>query len=162
MRSGRGWVLVGVVAGGVGLVPATASAQTASLGGYGALAEGAGAAMAGGGGSGMVAPFGGRLGAAMPSSLGGGGAAFRPRPVAGMGGTRAAFTVDPLGGGMAASGSARRPFGLPDLGPGGFSGRIGRGAMAPAGARSVLPPSLGSPFRPPTTLPALGGAGASM
>ena len=97
----------------------------------------------------------GRFGAAMPSGLGGGGGlSFRPRPSATMSSNRTAFTIGPMGGGMAGGiglGSGRRPFILQDLGPSGLRGGMRRPLPA-TGRMGVMPPSFGYPFRQPPSL----------
>lgn len=176
------WAGVSMVSTILVLPPAPSKAQApgigGSLGGYGAMAGGSGSAMIAGSapgsgmGSGSVAPFGGRFGAAAPSSMGGGGAvSYRPRPSSAMSGSRPALTLGPMGGGMSGGmgtgmGSRRRPFNLQDLGSSGGLGLGGvmRRPMPAATGVGVMPPNFGSPFRQPPSLltPTAPGAGMSM
>jgi hypothetical protein len=168
MRSSSRAVLVGIITFGAVLASGTpaAMAQGGGLGGYGAMADGSATYGGGGASSGMgaVAPFGGRFGAAMPSSSmgGGGGLSFRPRSSATMSGTRTAFTIGPMDGGMG-QGSGRRPFILQDYGSAGRSslGAGMRQRMPATSGMGVMPPSIGYPFRQPTS-PSSGVAGTSM
>ena len=157
-RAIRGALLIGAasILGG----PA-ASGQAPGLGGYGAMAGGAGS------GSGMaaVAPFGGRFAASVPATLGGGGSVtFRPRPTAGMGGGRTAFTIGPAAGmaGGSGLGADRRPFQLREVGGGMAGTTMRRSGMAPATGMGIMPPSFASPFRQPPSLVPASSAGSGM
>lgn len=174
MRSTRRLTLAGAVALGVGLFAGSPSAwaQGGGLGGYGAMSGGPDSSMGAGStvldpsgmGAGTTAPLGGRAGAGMPTGMGGGGGlGFRPRPTPSMaGGTRAAFTVGPMSGGMG-MGMGRRPFALRSSGSGSGLGGMRRSMASPRGM-GVMPPSFGSPFRQPPSLlgPSSPGAGMSM
>lgn len=172
MRCSTRAILVTTIALGANLVTGIswARAQGGGLGGYGAMAGGS--ALGGGTGAGMgagaVAPFGGQFGAVMSSGMGGGGdLSFRPRPSATMSGSRTAFTIGPMGGGMSGGpgmGSGRRPFVLPNLGPSGSLGLRGsmRRPMREAAGMGVMGPNFGYPFRQPPSLVAPGASGAAM
>ena len=141
-----------------------------SLGGFG----GSDRAMSGlGVGSPMIIPYGGTFEGFMPSRMGGGAAlSFRSRPVAPMVGGRSPFTLTPMSGGMSGmAGGAVGKRAMAPLGSGGAMGSSGStgllgGArrMQDGGGRSVMPPSIGYPFRQPPSLvsPSSTGIGMSM
>jgi hypothetical protein len=148
--------------------------SSAPLGGYGAVSGYANPGM--GGSSPMIIPYAGMFDGFMPSRMGGGSAlSFRSRPNAALESSRTSFRLSPLSGGMSAmSGS---PGGFRAIGratsPLGSRGRMGLGGgtglgsmprMRSAGGASVMPPSIGYPFRQPPSLlgPSTSGTGMSM
>ncbi len=156
--------------------PNSANAQSVgigrTLGGYGAVS---GLSDSGMGGGAMIIPYGGRTEGFMPGRMGGGSPlSFRPRPSVGTNSRRTSFSFSPLSGEMAggsratsggmASGIGARSSmfgstGLRSVGPGGSSFRLGTGG----GGMSVMPPSIGYPFRQPASiLGSSAGAGTSM
>ena len=156
------------VGGGLAVGTSSASAQgygtPGSLGGYGATSSFASSGM--GGNSPMIIPYSGMFEGFMPGRMGGGSElAFRSRPTMTMGSNRTSFSLSPLSGGMSSmsGGTARgigtgtRPmatFGSPGgmrlSGGTGLGGGMGR--MSGAGRSSVMPPSIGYPFRQPPSL----------
>jgi len=148
--------------------------SSGSLGGYGAVSSYANPGM--GGGSPMIIPYSGTFEGFMPSRMGGGSAlSFRSRPDAAIGSSRTSFRLRPLSGGMSAMSGG--PGGFRGMGraisPLGSRGRMvlgggtGLGAMPrmrSAGGTSVMPPSIGYPFRQPPSLlaPSTSGTGMSM
>jgi hypothetical protein len=135
-----------------------------SLGGYGAASTYANPAMAGSGP--VIIPYGGMFEGFMPSRMGGGSAlSFRPRANASMTSVRSSFSLAPMSGGMGRGdgGNSRMMPSLEGAGMG--LGGVGLGGMPRRpvpGGTSVMPPSIGYPFRQPPSLLSPGSSGAGM
>jgi hypothetical protein len=129
------------------------------------------------GGSGpMIIPYGGMFEGFMPSRMGGGSPfSFRSRPTAAMESARTSFSLSPLSGGMSSmsgglGGSRAGTRAMSPLGSrgtmrlGGGTGLGGMQRMPSVGGTSVMPPSIGYPFRQPPSLvsPSTPGTGMSM
>jgi hypothetical protein len=145
-----------------------------SLGGYGAASSYVTPGMGEGGQ--MIIPYGGMFEGFMPSRMGGGSAlSFRSRPTATIGQSRTPFRLSPLSDGMSgvsggfglsrAGGRAMSPLDLRSAtGIGSSGGRGGMRPMSRVRGESVMPPSIGYPFRQPPSLvpPSTPGPGMSM
>lgn len=158
-----GLLATGVPAFGQGFGP------TPSLGGYGASSGFAGNSM-GGSGS-MVIPYGGMFEGFAPNSLPGGSSlSFRPRGSGmSMGSARTPFMLPPLSGGMSGGGMGTRPRtrGMsPFRSTRSMELGVGRPLRSMQGmpGSSIMPPSLGYPFRQPPSLiaPSTTASGMSM
>ncbi len=148
--------------------------SSGSLGGYGTVSNSASPGM--GGSSPMIIPYSGTFEGFMPSRMGGGSAlSFQSRPTAAMGSNRTSFSLSPVSGGMTAMSSGPGGFraGTRAMSPLGSRGRMGLGLgtglggmrrMPSVGGTSVMPPSIGYPFRQPPNLiaPSTSGTGMSM
>ena len=168
------WILALVI--GVGFCAGSPSARGQVAGGAGSLGGfgGSDRAMSGPGAGGpMVIPYGGTFEGFMPSRMGGGAPlSFRSRQVAPMARGRSPFTLSPMSGGM--SGMIGNAVGKRAMAPIGSGGTMGSGGstgllggmrrMQGGGGRSVMPPSIGYPFRQPPSLvsPSSAGIGMSM
>ena len=174
MRIDRTTIRVLALVIGLGLGRFSASAQDyggpGSLGGFGASSSGPMAGM--GGGPPMIIPYGGAFAGFMPGRMGGGSAlSFRTRPGATMDTGRRTFSLSPLSGGMSGmsgggvDGRLMAPIGSGGtMGLGGGTGLGGMRRMSGGAGSSVMPPSIGYPFRQPPSLvsPSSGGMGMSM
>jgi hypothetical protein len=171
----RFWSGVFVLGSSLAIASSSASAQGyGSLGGYWAASRYATPNV--GDSSPMVIPYGGMFEGFMPSRMGGGSAlSFRSRPTEAMGLSRTPFRLSPLldgvsemSGGMGGSRVGARGMSPLELRNAAGIGRAkGRGGMRPmsgAGGASVMPPSIGYPFRQPPRLvsPSTTGTGMSM
>lgn len=146
----RQWPMVVLV---VVLTSRTSFSQ--GLGGYGSTAS----SMPGGMGTGgaLVIPYGGMFQGFMPARMGGASrVAFKPRATDGLMAQRQPRPMNAsLGMGKSTGMSANdrtiktnaRMLVPASYGP---SLGTGAGAMGPARSMGVMPPNLGSPFRPPT------------
>jgi hypothetical protein len=180
MRSVR-WVIAAIafcIGDGLAVGTPSASAQgygsTGSLGGYGAASGFAPPGI--GNSSPMVIPYGGGFAGFMPSRMVGGSTlSFRSRQTASMGSTQSSFSLSslsgemfPMSGGLGGSRPGARtmsPRGSRStMGLGGGTGLGGTQRMRGAGGTSVMPPSIGYPFRqPPSLIPTpTAGTGMSM
>jgi hypothetical protein len=173
-RSGKPLSLGGVVLSGVALAiihpPACAQGYGGSgtLGGYGAAVSGSSLGMSDR--TPLVIPYGGQFGGFMPSRMGGGSTlSFRSRPDAAMGSGRTTFSLSPLSGGMSSmnAGADRYRPGARATSRFGSRGATGLGGMRRMpgpGSTSVMPPSIGYPFRQPpsVTSPSSSASGMSM
>jgi hypothetical protein len=172
----RAILMVAVIAGWC-LVFSTPSASAqrygaGSLGGYGAAPSFANPSMSGS--SPMIIPYGGMFEGFMPGRTGGGSAlSFRSRPSAAMGSARTSFSLAPMSGGMTsmsggmgrgpgARNRAMSPLGGGGMGLGGGTGLGGMSRMQGPGGTSVMPPSIGYPFRQPPSLLTPSGPAAGM
>ncbi len=166
------WVPCVLIAVGLAIEAPAASAQgyvpSASLGGYGAPSSDPIAGM--GSGSPMIIPYAGTFEGFMPSRMGGGSTlSFRSRSTTSMASGRTSFSLSPLSGGMSAmsGGSGRSRPRIRALSPVNSRDTMGLGGMQRmprGGGTSVMPPSIGYPFRQPPSLmsPATSGTGMSM
>ena len=120
----------------------------------------------------MIIPYGGAFAGFMPGRMGGGSAlSFRTRPGATMDTGRRTFSLSPLSGGMSGmsggDGDDRLMAPIGSGGTTGLGGGTGLGGMrrmSGGAGSSVMPPSIGYPFRQPPSLvsPSSGGMGMSM
>jgi hypothetical protein len=146
--------------------------SSGSLGGYGAVSNSASPGL--GGSSPMIIPYSGTFEGFMPSRMGGGSElSFRSRPTAAMGSPRPSFRLSPRSGGMSslAGGPAGVRVGSRSIRPLGFRGGMGLGVgtglggmrrTPSVGGTSVMPPSIGYPFRQPPSLIAPSTSGTAM
>ena len=155
-----GWLAAFALVGfGPRLVQGQLAVQGGSLGGYGASSS-----LGMGGGNSVLIPYGGRTEGFMPGRSGGGSSlSFRPRSSASMSGSRPSLSLSPVSGsgGMGQGGRSRASSlgssGLGGMGQGVGSFRLGSGSGL--GGSGVMPPSIGYPFRQPTS-PGTTGGGA--
>ena len=151
-----------LVLGGLLLLgtPSAVAQSPGSLGGYGAASSFAGPSMSNGGP--MIVPYGGMFEGFMPGRMGGGSSlSFRSRPTAVMGASRTSFSLAPMGRSMGTGSSSRDRMTSPFESRGG----MGLGGMSRSpipGGRSVMPPSIGYPFRQPPSLVSPSGTVAGM
>jgi hypothetical protein len=147
--------------------PSAVAQGFGSLGGYGAESSYGSPVM--GEASTMIIPYGGTFEGFMPSRMGGGSAlSFRSRPAATMNPSRTPFRLSPMSGGM--DGSLAGTRAMSPLGPRGtmgLGGGAGLGGMRPMSrtrGTSVMPPTIGYPFRQPPSLvsPSSSATGMSM
>jgi hypothetical protein len=174
----RFWVEILLAGGSLAIGNPACRAQvlgsSGSLGGYGAVSSDVSPGM--GGGSPMLIPYSGTFEGFMPSRMGGGSPlSFRSRPTAAMGSPRTSFSLSPLTGGMSSMSGVPGGFrpgtrALSSLGSRGTTG-LGAGTglggmrrMPRIGGTSVMPSSIGYPFRQPPNLvaPSISGTGMSM
>jgi hypothetical protein len=174
VRSGKPMSPGSVVLSGVvlAILPPAVCAQgydgPGALGGYGAAASGSSLGMSDR--SPLVIPYGGQFSGFMPGRMGGGSTlSFRSRPDAVMGSGRTTFSLSPLSGGMSSmnGGANRYRPGAPATSRFGSRGATGLGGMRRMqgpGSTSVMPPSIGYPFRQPpsVTSPSSSASGMSM
>jgi hypothetical protein len=136
-----------------------------SLGGYGTTSWYSTPGMSGGGP--MIIPYAGMFGGFMPGRMGGGSLSFRARSSTSMESARRPFVLSPMSGmqGGSRGGRAMGSFGSSGtMGSGRGTGLGGMRRMPGARGTSVMPPSIGYPFRQPPSLvsPSSAGMGMSM